>query len=91
MLGGQNCVECKCMLFLEGFGDEGTPVLGLRGMIRSLPGQVEKGGKGGPGRGKSTARIQRQGRAWVHSRPAGACYLRVMGVVGGGATKTRSS
>lgn len=30
-MGNKNFVERKCLMFLEGFGEEGTPVLGLEG------------------------------------------------------------
>ena len=49
-------------------------------MIRSLPGQVEKCGRGSPGRGKSTAKAQRQERPGVgFPLEDVTCYLCVWG------------
>lgn len=62
-------------MLLECFREEETPVLGLEGMDRSLPGQLVKGGKGNPGRGKSNAKAQKQEKAGWGSHVAGGRQL----------------
>ena len=60
-------------------------------MVRSLPGQVGKGRKGSSGRGKSTAKVQRQERPGVGFLHGWRVLPVSVGVVGGGTRKTRSS